>query len=255
METITADGQALYFTRPTKVAGGPVILLVHGAGGTHLDWPKEIQRLPGMTVYNLDLPGHGRSVGPGRSSINEYADVVQEFMEILALQDVTIIGHSMGGAIAQALALRGLPQVTRIVVVGSSARLRVSPDVLDVALVEPEVAVDFIIRSSWGADAPDTLSNRGKKSMLQTDPAVLYGDFLACDCFDIRPKLNQIHIPTLVISGTEDKMTPLKYSRYLAENVADARLIIIEGAGHFSMLQKPRMVANAIVEFMGVENS
>ena len=91
--------------------------------------------------------------------------------------------------------------------------------------------------------------------MLQTDPAVLHSDFIACDCFDIRTKLDQIHIPTLVISGTEDKMTPLKYSRYLVENIVDARLIIIEGAGHFSMLQKPKMVANAIAEFMGVENS
>jgi pimeloyl-ACP methyl ester carboxylesterase len=255
MAMITADGQALYFTRPMKVAGGPVLLLVHGAGGTHLDWPKEIQRLPGTAVYNLDLPGHGRSAGPGRSSIDEYTDVVQKFIEVLGLQDVTITGHSMGGAIAQTLALRGLPQVTRVVIVGSSARLRVSPNVLDVALTEPEVAVDFIIRSSWGSDAPDALASRGKKSMLQTDSAVLYGDFLACDCFDIRTKLNQIHIPTLVISGTEDKIIPLKYGHYLAENVANARLIIIEGAGHFSMLQKPKVVANAIAEFMGVENS
>jgi pimeloyl-ACP methyl ester carboxylesterase len=255
MVMITADGQALYFTRPMKVAGGPVLLLVHGAGGTHLDWPKEIQRLPGTAVYNLDLPGHGRSAGPGRTSIDGYADVVQEFIKVLVLQDVTIAGHSMGGAIAQTLALRGLSQVSKMVIVGSSARLRVSPSVLDVALVEPEVAVDFIIRSSWGSNVPDALSSQGKKGMLKIDPAVLHGDFIACDCFDIRTKLDQIHIPTLVISGTEDKMTPLKYSRYLVENIVDARLIIIEGAGHFSMLQKPKMVANAIAEFMGVENS
>ncbi len=79
---------------------GRVLLLIHGAGGDHLVWPKEIQRLPGTAVYNLDLPGHGRSAGAGRSSVDDYADVVQEFMELLALQDVTIVGHSMGGAIA-----------------------------------------------------------------------------------------------------------------------------------------------------------
>jgi pimeloyl-ACP methyl ester carboxylesterase len=254
MVTIIVDGQALYFTRPMKAADGPVLLLVHGAGGTHLDWPKEVQRLPFTAVYNLDLPGHGRSTGPGRLSIDEYADVVQEFMEVLALQDVTIAGHSMGGAIAQTLALRGLPQVTRMVIVGSSARLRVSPEVLDTVLAEPEITVDFIIRSSWGSDASDALAIRGKKIMQQTDPVVLHGDLLACDCFDIRTKLNQIHIPTLVISGTKDMMTPLKYGRYLAENIAGARLIIIEGAGHFSMLQSPKVVANAIAEFMGVDD-
>ena len=253
MATITVNGQTLYYTRPMKVAGGLNLLLIHGAGGNHLVWPKEIQRLPGTAIYNLDLPGHGRSAGPGRSSVDGYADTVQAFIESLALQDVTIAGHSMGGAIAQALALRGLPQMSRMILVNSSARLRVSPNILDMTLDEPEMVVDFIIRLSWGPNAPDTLVNLGKKSMLQTDPVALHGDFLACDRFDVRARLDQIRIPTLVISSTEDKMTPLKYGRYLAANIADARLIIIEGAEHFSMLQNPQMVANGIAEFLGIE--
>lgn len=255
MATISVNGRTLYYTRPMKVTSGPVLLLIHGAGGTHLDWPKEIQRLPGTAIYNLDLPGHGRSVGPGKTSIDGYADVVRDFMEALALQDVTIAGHSMGGAIAQTLALRKLPRVTRLIIVNSSARLRVAPDVLNVALEEPEVAVDFVVRWSWGADAPGALVSRGKKSMLQTDPAVLHGDFLACDCFDVREKVAQIRIPTLVISSTEDKMTPLKHGRDLAENIADGRLVIIDDAGHFSMLERPELVANAIAYFLGIEAS
>jgi pimeloyl-ACP methyl ester carboxylesterase len=252
MATIRLNGQVLYYTQPMKVAGGPVLLLIHGAGANHLVWPKEIQRLPGTTVYNLDLPGHGRSPGPGRSGIDGYADVVQDFIGLLMLQNVTIVGHSMGGAIAQALALRKLQQISRIVIVNSGAKLRVSPDILENVLVDPDIAVDFVLDSSWGSAAPDALLELGKRSMQQMDQGVLHGDFLACDNFDVRARLDQIRIPALIISSTEDKMTPLKYGRFLADNIANAQLLIIEGAGHFSILENPKMVANRIAEFLGI---
>ena len=254
MATIRLNEQKVYYTRPMKAASGPVLLLIHGAGGNHLVWPKEIQRMRGTTVYNLDLPGHGRSPGPGRSSIDGYADIVQDYMEKLALQNVTIVGHSMGGAVAQTVALRGLQRVSNLVIVNSGAKLRVAPTILDQALVDPDLVVDFVIHSSWGPAAPVALVELGKKSMQLTDPVAIHGDFLACDCFDIRSKLDQIRIPTLIISGTEDKMTPLKYGRYLADNIADARLVTVEGAGHFAMLENPELVAKRIAEFLGVDD-
>ncbi len=252
MATITIQGQTLYYTRPMKAKDGPTLLLIHGAGGDHLIWPREIQRLPGTAVYNLDLPGHGRSDGPGRSTVDGYADIVQEFIEKLALQDVTLIGHSMGGAIAQALALRMLPQVIRMIILNSSARLRVSPELLQWAVADPESAADFVVQTSWGSEAPAALADLGKKSMLQIESATLHGDFLACDSFDVRQELREINIPTLVISGSEDKMTPLRFGQYLAEHLVNARLIVIEGAGHFAMLQSPGEVADAISQFLGL---
>lgn len=255
MATVTVNGQTIYYTRPMKAPDGSVLLLIHGAGGSHLDWPREIQRLPGISVYNLDLPGHGRSTGPGRSSVDGYADVVQTFIEVMGLQAVTIAGHSMGGAIAQSLALRKLPQMTRMIIINSSARLRVAPVIMDAALAEPESVVDFVARWSWGEGAAENLINQGKQSMMRTNPAVLHADFLACDRFDVRSKLHQIRIPTLVISSTEDKMTPLRYGRYLAENIADGRLVIIEDAGHFAMLERPKIAADAIADFLRTETS
>lgn len=227
-----------------------MLLLMHGAGGSHLVWPREIQRLTGTNVYNLDLPGHGRSVGPGRSTVEGYADVVQEFIEALDLFEVTLMGHSMGGAIAQMLALRQLPQIGKMIIVNSSAKLRVAPQILDLVSTKPELATDFVVRTSWGSNAAENMIEIGQRNMMQIDPAVLYGDFLACDCFDIRTRLNQILIPTLVISSSEDDMVPLKFGRYLAEHINDARLVTIEGAGHFSMLERPQAVADAIADFL-----
>ncbi len=62
-----------YAERRDSSSPYPSLVLIHGAGGSHLDWPAELARLPGVTVLALDLPGHGRSPGPGRQSIDGYA--------------------------------------------------------------------------------------------------------------------------------------------------------------------------------------
>jgi pimeloyl-ACP methyl ester carboxylesterase len=254
MATATVDGHMLFYTRPVKSEGCPVLLLLHGAGGSHLGWPREIQRLAGTNVYNLDLPGHGRSPGPGRATVEEYADVVQAFIDKLDLINITLIGHSMGGAIAQTLALRGLPEVGKMIILNSSAKLRVAPQLLDAARTEPQMAADLVARMSWSAGADKDKVRLSQATMLQIDPVVLHGDFLACDCFDIRSELNKISIPTLVVCGSEDQMTPPKFGRYLAENISGAQLVEIEDAGHFAMLEKPKEVANTIAEFLAINS-
>ncbi len=250
MATIAIDGQTIYYTRPMKTAGAPTLLLIHGAGGSHLGWPKQIQRLPGSNCYNLDLPGHGRSPGPGRSTIAGYADVLQTFIAAKEMQQVVPIGHSMGGAIAQTLALRGLPQITNLVLLNTGARLKVAPFILDAAVSEPGRVANFIIRMSWPEDAPEELLKLSEQNIMQIDPLVLRGDFLACNSFDVRTDLPNLRVPTLVISGTEDKMTPLKFGRFLADNIPVARFVPIKGAGHFTILERPAAVARAISDFL-----
>lgn len=253
MAQVAVDGHMLFYTRPVKSEGGPRLLLIHGAGGSHLGWPREIQRLVGTNVYNLDLPGHGRSPGPGYATVAEYADVVQAFINKMNLSDVTLVGHSMGGAIAQTLALRGLPQVGNMIILNSGAKLRVAPQLLQVALTEPQLAADFVALMSWSPGAEEDKVQLSRETLMQIDPAVLHGDFSACDYFDVRSDLNQIAIPTLVICGSEDQMTPLKYGRYLAENISGAQLVEIEGAGHFAMLERPQEVAISIARFLAVD--
>ncbi len=142
--------------------------------------------------------------------------------------------------------------MTRMILINSSARLRVAPVILQSALSDPEVAANFVVQTSWGPDAPEGLANLGKKSMLQLEATTLHADFLACDSFDVRQELGEIRIPALVICGSEDMMTPVRFGQNLAEHIADAHMIIIEGAGHYAMLQYPKAVADAISEFLGL---
>ena len=82
--------------------------------------------------------------------------------------------------------------------------------------------------------------------MLRVAPQTLYDDFAAGDALDIMDRAGQIPVPALVICGLEDRLTPPKYSSYLAENIIGAALRWIEGAGHMVMVEKPEHVAKAV---------
>jgi pimeloyl-ACP methyl ester carboxylesterase len=117
-----------------------------------------------------------------------------------------------------------------------------------------------------GIEAPATwINNSVEPFYSRVDPAVRekvinkvaevgarvqLNDFRCCDKFDIMDRVHQITAPTLVICGTEDEMTPVKYSQYLANKIAGARLIIIEGGAHFVFMEKPEEVNRAIEEFL-----
>jgi pimeloyl-ACP methyl ester carboxylesterase len=90
----------------------------------------------------------------------------------------------------------------------------------------------------------------GRTALRETGPSVLRGDFLACDRFDIMDRLGGMGVPVLVVGGLADRLTPIKYSRYLVEQIPEARLVTVEGAGHMVMLEQPQQVAGAVREFV-----
>jgi pimeloyl-ACP methyl ester carboxylesterase len=86
--------------------------------------------------------------------------------------------------------------------------------------------------------------------MAATDPKVLYGDFLACDGFDVLDQLHGIAAPTLILSGTHDRLTPSKHAIKLHDRIVDAELHLVEGAGHMAMIEKPTAVDKALTAFL-----
>jgi pimeloyl-ACP methyl ester carboxylesterase len=240
----------LFYTVSRGIPGGPTLLLVHGAGGSRLHWPAELRRLPGATVYTLDLPGHGRSEGSGCNHIERYAEAVVALMDSVGIEKGVIVGHSMGGAIAQTMALAHTDRVAGLVLVATGARLRVFPAILEGIRSDFEATAALITRAAWSTEAPPRLTELGKKTLLRTGPDVLLADFGACDRFDVMEYLGQIWVPTLVVAGSADQLTPLKYARFLAEHIPDARLRTIENAGHMVMLERPEIVELAMQQFI-----
>jgi pimeloyl-ACP methyl ester carboxylesterase len=137
----TAFGD-LFYTLSPGPQGASTLVLVHGAGGTRLHWPAELRRLPEATVYTLDLPSHGRSLGKGCDTIAAYADSVAAFSHAVGIKQAVIVGHSMGSAIAMTMALDFADHVAGLVLIATGARLRVAPTILEGIRIGGAIATD-----------------------------------------------------------------------------------------------------------------
>lgn len=230
----------------------PPVILIHGAGGNHLSWPPQIRRLVGESIVALDLPGHGQSEGTGRQSIEAYAEDVVAFMQSLKIRAAVIVGISMGSAIALTLALKYPKKVKALALLGGGAKMRVAQTVLETA-GNPntfESAVESINTNCFSETVQQNLLQLSKHSMLKMRPPALLGDFLACNEFNVLDQLGQIKIPTLIICGAEDKMTPPKLSEFLRAGIANSTLHVLDHAGHMVMLEQPDEVANLLKHFL-----
>lgn len=240
----------LFYTVKAGPAVAPTLVLVHGAGGSRLHWPAGLRRMAGAAVITLDLPGHGRSEGKGCETIGGYADAVRDVLEALDVGQAVVVGHSMGGAVAQTLALQRQDRVSMIVLIATGARLRVAPAILKGIRDDFGQVVDLITRYAWSADANSSARELGRGALRDTGPDVLLADFKACDQFDVMDQLSEIEVPALIIGATADQLTPVKYARFLAENIPDARMMTVEGAGHMVMLERPEEVSTAVHRFV-----
>ncbi|MDD2920873.1 MAG: alpha/beta hydrolase [Anaerolineales bacterium] len=247
---IAAD--LFYFLHKSKNSKRPPLILIHGAGGNYLSWSPQIRRMDAGAIYALDLSGHGRSSGAGRRSIDEYADDVIAFMRALDISAAFIAGVSMGGAIALTLALKYTDKVLGLALLGAGAKMRVAATILETVGNADTFApaVELINQNCFSAKAPPSLLELSKRQMMEMRPQILLNDFLACNEFNAITQLPRVLTPTLLICGAEDQMTPVKYSQFLRDAIPNARLQIIENAGHLVMLEKPDIVAELLKDFI-----
>lgn len=251
MPKIIVENQKLFYALHKGGDEAQVsLVLIHGAAGSHLDWPPEVRQLPHTAVFALDLPGHGRSAGPGQDNIEGYTAVVNAFITQLGLQHVVLLGHSMGGAIVQELGHDQPDWLAGLILLGTAATMPVSPAILNQIKTDYPAVIDFLVKYQWARDVPDSLRELSRQRLAQNDTAVVYGDFFACDQFDARPYLAKIKLPTLVIGGTQDKMTPFAQSEHLAATIPHAELVAIPDAGHFLALEQPAAVSTAVGNFI-----
>lgn len=230
----------------------PPLILIHGAGGSHLYWPSEVRRLTGYRVYALDLPGHGKSGGCGQQSIPAYTQAVLDWMGAIGLHSAVFAGHSMGSAVVLSLSLVAADHVLGLALVGAGAKLSVASDLIESTASSTTFhnAVEMVVSRSFSPSAPPTLLEQAARRMAETRPTVLHGDFLACDAFDESARLDQIQQPALVIVGAEDHMTPPRSAQFLASAIPNARLEVIPDAGHMVQIEQPLTVAHLLSDFL-----
>ena len=220
--------------------GRETILFIHGAGGGQLTWSFQKSFFEKLFYpIIIELPGHGESGGKGEEEIGRYAEHVYAFMRVLNLPKSFLVGHSMGGAIVQTLALNHPEVIKGIVLAGTGARLRVLSSILEGIMSNFEKTIPTITRTAFSRTVAWEFIERGIEQLMQCPPEVLYGDFLACDRFDIMNEVQHINLPTLIVCGSEDELTPVKYSQALHTHIRGSRLEILPGAGHMVMMEAP----------------
>lgn len=233
------------------------VVFIHGSGDSARTWDSLIARLPGYNGLALNLPGHGDRIdrpGPPVMSVGDYADAVRTTLARRELAGVTLVGHSLGGAIALRMALEYPALVGRIVLIGTGARMRVLPAILEAA---KSGAPADVTRAHWElvrlgfAPEHEAQAEAYFAGLEPFAPGVYGRDLAACDAFDMMADLGRIEQPALIVTGEADRLTPPKYATYLRDHLENARLALIPAAGHYAQVEAPDAVAAAIREWLG----
>lgn len=209
----------------------------------------------GFGVLAPDLPGHGRSAGTPLSSIADLADWTAAFMDAAGVAAARIIGHSMGTLIALETAARHAGKVSGLGLIATAAPMRVSDDLLNAAKADDHAAIDMM--SIWGEGYRATLGGSlapglwmlgGAERLLErARPGVIFADLSACNAYtNALAAAAKVTVPSIVIQGSRDVMTPFKGGKAIAAAIPGCRLAMIEGAGHMLMSERPEDVLAAL---------
>lgn len=235
----------------------PTIVLLHGAGFDHTTWALHSRWFAhhGFGLLAPDLPAHGRSGGTPLTNIAEMADWTAALLEAAGATKAKLVGHSMGSLVALETSVRHPAKVSGLGLIGTAATMTVGPDLLQAAEANDHAAIDMI--SIWGLGfqaelggslAPGLWMHAGAQRVLeQCRPGVLHSDLAACNAYQgALAAAAKVAVPTTVILGERDMMTPAKAGKALAAAIPNARTVVLPGAGHMMMIERPDELLTAL---------
>jgi pimeloyl-ACP methyl ester carboxylesterase len=228
----------------------PAIVLLHGAGFDHTTWALHSRWFAhhGFGVLAPDLPGHGRSGGKALSTIADMADWTAALIDAAGVPRAKLVGHSMGSLIALETAARHPAKVLSLSLIGTAATMTVGPDLLKAAEANDHAAVEMV--SIWGLGfqaelggslAPGLWMHTGAQRVLeQCRPGVLFNDLSACNAYQgALAAAAAIAVPATLVLGERDMMTPARAGKALAAAIPNSRTVVLPGAGHMMMVERP----------------
>ena len=262
MPHVQANGIAVYYESQGE---GEPLFLIAGLGATHHLWELQAPSFARWyRVVTFDNRGAGDSDKPPEpSSLALFADDTAALMDALGIERAHVYGQSMGGLIAQEIALRH-PQKVRGLVLGCTTcggprSVLLSPQaaalLAGMASLLPEEAVERVMELFYSPrfrreHAEEARQRIGSYFPLRTPPDAYARQLAACLAFDTYDRLPQIAAPTLVISGAEDALIPAENSRIIAQRIPGAELILLPEASHLYFHELPEEADAAVADFL-----
>ncbi|WP_026912613.1 3-oxoadipate enol-lactonase [Patulibacter minatonensis] len=242
-------------------ADAPAVLLLHSIGTDREVWRPVAERLraAGLRPVLVDLRGHGASPAPAPPyALADLADDVLALQDALGLGAPHVAGVSLGGMVAQWLGIHAPDRVDRLVLCCTAAHLggpgmwdpRVEAVLRDGTSVLADGSIDRWVTPAFRAAHPGT--EAALRRTVSTTPAAGYaGCASAIGAMDLRADLRRITAPTLVLAGADDPATTLEdHLRPLTDGIPGARLAVVPGASHLAPLERPDVVAEAMLHHL-----
>lgn len=249
----------------TVLGGGPTVLMLHGIGGGHLFFAPQVETLAssGYRAVAWDMPGYGRSAPIEPYNFKGLAQSCIALIEALKCGAVALLGHSMGGMVAQEVIARRPELVNKLILCGTSASFGKPDGAWQREFIERRTAPLDAGKSM--ADLAELLVPRmvGPDSMPQgvglathcmsLVPASTYRRALeALVTFDRRPNLPRIQVPTLVIAGEHDRNAPPSVMKKMADAIARSTYLEMRGVGHLQNLEAPDDFDGLLLNFLAL---
>jgi pimeloyl-ACP methyl ester carboxylesterase len=235
------------------------IIFIHGAAMDHSVWQWQSRYFAhhGFSVLAPDFPMHGRSPGVARKQVASMADWIAALIESACIERAIVVGHSMGSLVALDLAINHAQRVERLALVSTSVPMAVGEPFLAAARDDSPAAFDM--GNTWGharsaqlAQSPlpgVSLLGAGRQLIGRSLPGVQAADLNACATY--APSMDAVRalkVPTLVVGGLRDQMTPMKMGQSLAKEIPGAKFVSLD-AGHAMMVEAPGAMVKALAAF------
>lgn len=249
----------------TTLGGGPTVLMLHGIGGGHLSFAPQVETLAssGYRAVAWDMPGYGHSAPIEPYTFKGLAESCIRLIESLQCASVVLVGHSMGGMVAQEVVARRPDLVNRLVLCGTSPAFgkpdgdwqrsfiaeRTAP--LDAGQSMADLAQVLVPRMIGPGSLPEGV--RLATHCMGLVPAATYRRALECIVtFDRRANLSHILVPTLLVAGEHDRNAPPAVMKRMAESIPNSSYLELKGIGHLQNLEAPDDFDNLLLNFLAL---
>jgi pimeloyl-ACP methyl ester carboxylesterase len=247
----------------TVLGGGPTVVLLHGIGGGHLSFAPQVETLAssGYRAVAWDMPGYGHSAPIEPYTFKGLAESCARLIEALKCDNVTLVGHSMGGMVAQELVARRPELVNKLVLCGTSASFgkpdgewqrgfvaqRTAP--LDAGQSMAQLAEVLVPQMIGPGSLPEGVK-LATHCMSLVPPATYRRALEALVTFDRRANLPLIAVPTLLIAGEHDRNAPPAVMKKMADQIPRSTFIQMRGVGHLQNLEAPDEFDGLLLNFL-----